>query len=237
MKEVKRIAKVGEYIKLVNPQFTFDEVGDILKVDAVNGEMAQVLGKNHLRNTGSNDQLWNYPKNTYVVLENYEEENMSKFKVGDKIKGNEKANKYGITDSNFVGYVIANLRDGGIEVSAVKNDKCNTYCVDEVCFDLFEKTIFTKSDLKNGDILTDRDDLKSVYSEGKIYGETVGIDSLNEDLTYAGSFRENDIVKVERPVKYETIFEREEESVELTINEIKEKFGIKGILKIKEDEE
>lgn len=77
MREVKREAKLGEYIKLVDAQYTFDKNGDILKIDGVNG-LPYVLGKNHKRETDFADEYWSYPKFTYVVLEDYEEEKVMK---------------------------------------------------------------------------------------------------------------------------------------------------------------
>lgn len=55
------------------------------------------------------------------------------------------------------------------------------------------ETRFAKSDLKDGDIVTYRDGRKKIVFE-----------------------EENDIVKVERPVKYETVFERKEEILDET---------------------
>lgn len=72
-KEVKRPAKVGEYIKLIQKSFAFSEVGDILKVSSVekNG-LVKVLGKDHPRDTKHPEELWNYTIIEYVVLENYQ---------------------------------------------------------------------------------------------------------------------------------------------------------------------
>lgn len=80
MREVNRRAKVGEYIKLIDTQYTFDEVGDILKIDCTNGTLPCVLGKNHKRKTGDNNEKWSYPDYVYVVLEDYKEENMRNLK-------------------------------------------------------------------------------------------------------------------------------------------------------------
>lgn len=76
---------------------------------------------------------------------------MSKFNVGDKIKGNEKAEQYAVTNSDFVGYVIKNLNNGMTKVSSSKNAQSDTFCVDEDCFDLVERNL--KGMLKSGDIL------------------------------------------------------------------------------------
>lgn len=67
IREVKRIAKVGEYIKIVNPSgCTSDEyeAGDILKVIKVEDRGAYYK-----------DELWKYAEHSeYVVLEGYEPE-------------------------------------------------------------------------------------------------------------------------------------------------------------------
>lgn len=79
--------------------------------------------------------------------------------------------------------------------------------------------------------------MKVGHTGGDLIGKTISIAFLNDDLNYSeNELSKNDIVKVERPIKVETLFEREEEPTELTISEIKEKFGITGLLKIKENE-
>lgn len=75
VREVKRQAKGGEYIKLTKKSYSFDKVGLILRVDKVNG-CAVVLQKNH---PTSNPKLhnnlkfpWAYTDDAYVVLEGYQ---------------------------------------------------------------------------------------------------------------------------------------------------------------------
>lgn len=72
VREVKRQAKAGEYIKLTEKSYSFDKVGLILRVDKVNG-CAVVLQKNHpTSNSNSHPEFpWAYPKYGYVVLEGY----------------------------------------------------------------------------------------------------------------------------------------------------------------------
>lgn len=71
---------------------------------------------------------------------------------------------------------------------------------------------FTKSDLKDGDIVTYRNGLKKIVSGDKLYGNDLftSLRYYPEDLKDVDGEEKNDIVKVERPVKYETVFEREE---------------------------
>ena len=70
-REVKRRAKVGEKIKVVNPSFSFSEEGDVLTVSTV--ETGYVAAKDHpyresVLNHGAN-YIWAYGHGEYVVLE------------------------------------------------------------------------------------------------------------------------------------------------------------------------
>lgn len=91
-KEVKRRANVGDYIKLTNTIFSFDEKGDILKIDGLVGCCPYVLGKNHIKDTGDNGEKWVYFEEEYVVLER-EEKEMRKFKVGDRVSATVKGKR------------------------------------------------------------------------------------------------------------------------------------------------
>lgn len=73
VKEVKRPAKVGEYIKLNGKEFSFNEVGDILKVSRTGDRFVCVKPEDHPRETTrlTLSDMWNYHTNSYVVLENY----------------------------------------------------------------------------------------------------------------------------------------------------------------------
>lgn len=72
---------------------------------------------------------------------------------------------------------------------------------------------FTKSDLKDGDIVTQRNGLKKMVFENKLYGSNhfVSLTYYTEDLKDANGDEEYDIIKIEKPGKYNTIFERKEE--------------------------
>lgn len=79
--------------------------------------------------------------------------------------------------------------------------------------DEFVEVKFTKSDLKHGD--------KCTLKNGQVVfvdkSSTYGFDSIDEQLRF---FNDNaSIVKVERPVKYETVFERKEEILDKTEKE------------------
>lgn len=68
---VNRKPRVGDYIRLkTNGGYSFSKPGDVLKIDAFSyAGNAQVLGKNHIRNTGSPEFRWNYTKHEYDVVE------------------------------------------------------------------------------------------------------------------------------------------------------------------------
>ena len=73
-KEIRRRAKVGEYIKLTTKSFTFNEIGDILRVSRAddNCSCVQVKGYDHPRDTLSNpNEEWSYTPREYVVLADY----------------------------------------------------------------------------------------------------------------------------------------------------------------------
>lgn len=137
-----------------------------------------------------------------------------KFKVGDRVKV--MARKHGhcfdigevikIKEVNREGYMCSSLERNNIwwlrddEVAEVK---------------------FTKSDLKDGDIVTYRDGQKRTVFCNKLINEsglsTQYLTSYNESLKKTELQKsQTDIVKVERPVKYETVFERKEEILDET---------------------
>lgn len=75
---------------------------------------------------------------------------------------------------------------------------------------------FRKSDLKDGDIVTyrygDRRTLIKNTFECHNFGKSTSVlEHYNEDLTMKDKNKGMDIIKVERPVHYETVFERKED--------------------------
>ncbi len=73
---------------------------------------------------------------------------------------------------------------------------------------------FKKSDLKDGDIVTYRDGKKRTVKSKNLIDDVCVVNDLsnwNNNLKDIDGYSEFDIVKVERPIKYETIFERKEE--------------------------
>ena len=84
---VNRTPRVGDYIRLkTNGYYEFNKPGDILKVDAVKSDsLVSVYGKNHIRDTGDPDYLWNYEKCEYEIVEKATEVTCGGFKVGDRV--------------------------------------------------------------------------------------------------------------------------------------------------------
>lgn len=72
-KVVNRPVKVGDYISLTYADFSFDRVGDILKVDEVScsGRAVHVYDKNHPNRPHSSDSkyYWTYVDYQYEVVE------------------------------------------------------------------------------------------------------------------------------------------------------------------------
>lgn len=92
--------------------------------------------------------------------------------------------------------------------------------------ELVDTSKFTKSDLQEGDIVTDREGCKSLFHNGALRGRTLSIYGLTDDLKDKEGESDNDIVKVERPIKLETVFERKEpEVIEMTVEEISRALG------------
>ncbi len=134
-----------------------------------------------------------------------------KFKVGDKVKviAEKRGHEFDI------GEIVK------IEEISDRDYKCSSLEKNELWWmgeDEFVKVKFTKSDLKDGDIVTYRDGRKKIVFEDKFYGSNhfVLLKYYTEDLKDIDGEEENDIIKVERPVKYETVFERKEEILDET---------------------
>ena len=100
---------------------------------------------------------------------------------------------------------------------------------------------FKKSDLLDGDIVTQRNEDKKIYSIER--NGFIGLDS-NPYLDY-DNYTENlldkdgdeiyDIMKVERAIEYKTVFNRDTEVKEMTIAEIEKELGY-PIKVVKEEE-
>lgn len=134
-----------------------------------------------------------------------------KFKVGDKVKVIAKKHGHEFAIGEIV--KIEEVSDRDYKCSSLKKNELWWMGEDE-----FVEWKFTKSDLKDGDIVTYRDGRKKIVFEDKFYGSNhfVLLKYYTEDLKDIDGEEENDIIKVERPVKYETVFERKEEILDET---------------------
>jgi hypothetical protein len=91
VREVHSRAKAGERIKLINQVYSFNQAGDILRVDGQYGnELVYVCGINHPRKTDDTNEQWVYATDEYVVLENYQPPQVREVKrpakVGEWVK-------------------------------------------------------------------------------------------------------------------------------------------------------
>lgn len=129
-----------------------------------------------------------------------------KFKVGDKVRVVAKKHGHRFDIGEIV--KIEEISDRDYTCSSLEKNKLWWMGEDE-----FTKVKFIKSDLKDGDIATDREGKKRTVSKGFLVDNfgAISLTYFTEDLKDADGLQENDIVKVERPVKYETVFERKEE--------------------------
>lgn len=129
-----------------------------------------------------------------------------KFKIGDKVRV--VAKKHGHRFD--IGEIVK------IEEISYRDYQCSSLEKNELWWmreDEFTKVKFIKSDLKDGDIATDREGKKRTVSKGFLVDSfrAISLTYFTEDLKDVYGEEEYDIVKVERPVKYETVFERKEE--------------------------
>ncbi len=128
-----------------------------------------------------------------------------KFKAGDEVKVIARIHGHHFNIGEIV--KIIRVKNGFYVCMSSKKD------IWGLNDDEFVEVKFTKSDLKHGD--------KCTLKNGQVVfvdkSSTYGFDSIDEQLRF---FNDNvSIVKVERPVKYETVFERKEEILDKTEKE------------------
>lgn len=137
-----------------------------------------------------------------------------KFKVGDKVR---------VIKCSIDGERCKNLNKVST-ITEIGEYLCYPYMLKDISEPFKENELalvekqFTKSDLKDGDIVTKRNGEKRTLV-GKYLHNVKRASPLTyytEDLKDAGGLKEHDIIKVERPVKYETVFERKEEVLDET---------------------
>lgn len=139
------------------------------------------------------------------------------FKVGDKVKFIGKVANHRVPGKDLQAdiekynnrFTISRISTAGYV--EFKENEC--WCIEFDEIELILEIQFTKSDLKDYDIVTERNGKKRILLEGFLHDDIgdVSLTYFTEDLKDADGLKENDIVKVERPIKYETVFERKEE--------------------------
>lgn len=140
-----------------------------------------------------------------------------KFKVGDEVKIISKKNG---DEYTTYGFEIGNI----YKIMEIDKDRLTIFNRHYKGY-IFKYNVelvreFTKSDLKDGDIVTYRNGNKRTVISGKLIDENgMGVKHLrsyDEQIKNKNGCRNLDIVKVERPVKYEIVFERKEEILDKT---------------------
>ena len=171
VKEVKRRAKVGEYVKIVNAVSSYGNYknGDILKI--VDDAYGYARYGHH-----PGEALYNHE---YVVLEGYKPEKEGepkephKFKVGDIVKGNNPV-RYRFTDDDMTRGKVTKVSEYGkhISVEILEHKRGSTgefYGLESKYFDLVEET----PKLYNGKIIFTKGD--EIFKTGHIYEVKDGI--------------------------------------------------------------
>ena len=171
VREVKRRAKVGEYVKIVNAVLSYGNYK--------NGDILQIVGDIHgyaIYGNKPDEALFD---KEYVVLEGYKPDKHSepkephKFKVGDIVKGNSKSDsRYNITNSDMTRGKITEVSEDGkfIDVEMLEH-KRDCYCgcdnkffgLESKYFDLVKET----TNLYNGKIVFTKGD--DTFKTGHIY--------------------------------------------------------------------
>ena len=154
------------------------------------------------------------------------------FKVGEKVRI-----KYNLEDiKDFKGGFASGMKRLEGEIVTITDILNGKAYVEENLWtwDLraFKKlNIVSKDDLKNGDIVTLRNGDRLVFVGGEDFIDLSDdnnnylsdIYDLEDDLRH-DSHEDSDIVKIERPVEYTTVFAREEVK-EMTVEEISKALG------------
>lgn len=160
------------------------------------------------------------------------------FKVGDKVKVKENLRVGKFYDGVYFSIEMDKFKGKVVEIMniydnyyGIKGDDWNFYFSDE----MLEPIKFKKSDLRDGDKITFRNGKAGIYTGDETYIDGLCNCHINNDLTNNGSRgSELDIVKVERPRKYKTVYEREKVR-EMTVEEICKALGYE--VKVVEDHE
>lgn len=158
------------------------------------------------------------------------------FKVGDRVIDTEYGKGTIVeTDSGlFYNSILVQfdnknkmLHDGNQSKGTYEDKTCWHYSPISAENRLVKINSFTKSDLKDRDIITYKNGRKSIFINNKFIDlETNALIENNYTKDLKATVQEEfDIVKVERPVNYKTLFDYSLETKEMTVSEIEEKLG------------
>lgn len=132
-----------------------------------------------------------------------------KFKVGDKVKVIAEKHGHHFNIGEIVKIEYTSEYECGYICKSLKNNDYWNLRDDEIV-----KVKFTKADLKDGDKCTLKNGQVVFVDKTSNYRSNYSFESIDEQLRYFND--DVSIVKVERPVKYETMFERKEEILDET---------------------
>lgn len=138
-----------------------------------------------------------------------------KFKIGDKVKV-VKCEISGERCGNINKISTITQVEKDVPYPYILKDLDEVFSEDEI--ELVRKERFTKADLKDGDKCTLKNGQVIFVDKTSNYG----FSNINEQLKYFND--DVSIIKVERPVKYETMFERKEEILEEMLDEVEKKY-------------
>lgn len=152
-----------------------------------------------------------------------------KFKIGDKVK---------VINCDSAGTDCANFNKVST-ITDIMNGSKYPYALKGITESFREKELelverqFTKSDLQDGDIITLRNGLKYRKVGGKIRTSyaIISLDCFTENLKCLWQGQKNiDVIKVERPTRYETVYERVEEDKKEILDETEREY-LKAVIK------
>ena len=160
---------------------------------------------------------------------------MSKFKVGDKVKGTKQSSEaYMITNEDMLLGEITHIYEdiNGIDIKVLKHkDKKyegeEIYCIHfkDSYFELAQPKQFTKADLKDDDKITLVNGDSFYYKNGGFTNYFYS--SYDDELKRIDNLSEREIARIERP-NYETVYERvEEPAKKMTVADIQKELGYK----------
>lgn len=146
-----------------------------------------------------------------------------KFKIGDKVK---------VINCDSAGTDCANFNKVST-ITDIMNGSKYPYALKGITESFREKELelverqFTKSDLQDEDIVTLRNRVKYRKSGNTIQTACaiISLENFTENLKDSTNSNEDiDIIKVERPVKYETVYERAEEEKKEILDKVEKNY-------------